>query len=696
MEFRIADTFSDSLARLTNDEQKSVKTTVFDLQMDPSGNGLRMHRVKGGKDKDFWSVSANMDIRIIVHRRDDSLLVCYVDHHDKAYDWAERRKIEVHPKTGAAQIVEIVEKVRQIEIPVVSPIKEKIRPTKAKKKPPLGSYADAFLLEYGIPEEWLIRLKEATEDELLQLADHLPDEAAEAVLDLAIGIIPDKPTPVPVGTNPFEHPDAQRRFRTIGSEKELAAALEFPWDKWRVFLHPSQREVVEKDFSGPARVSGSAGTGKTVVALHRAVFLARKYPESRILLTTFSDALANSLEQMRNRLIHPDLQLAERIEVKDLDSLANRLYKVRGGDRKKVEATAIAEWLERELEKSDLKYSTHFVWKEWSEIIEPWQIHDWESYRDFLRIGRKTRLAESKRQELWNGLFFPLKQYLEAQGWISQSGVYAYLSAHFSDANQKAPYTSIIVDEAQDISVPQLQFLASLGKKGPNQLFFTGDLGQRIFQVPFSWLRLGVDIRGRSKTLRINYRTSHQIRRQADLLLNDEIMDVDGIKESRRNTQSVFNGPIPSIYIAEDESDEIEKVSEWIQARIEEGIEPEEIAVFVRSDKEISRALQAVATTGLPACQLDQKLRTKTGAVTVSTMHLAKGLEFRAVVVMAVDAEVIPNPDRIEAASDMEEITEIYETERHLLYVACTRARDHLWISSSEEVSEFLEDFQSL
>ena len=296
MDFRIADTFTDSLARLTGDEQKAVKTTAFDLQLNPANPGMSFHKLDKARDKNFWSVRVNSDIRLIVHRSEPSLLLCYVDHHDKAYDWAERRKLETHPKTGAAQLVEIRETVKEIFIPVYVQTELPLAPKPAAEKPPLfADVADEDLLGYGVPTEWLGDVKAATEDTLLALADHLPAEAAEALLELATG---GKPRPASTAkelANPFEHPDAQRRFRIMTNVEELQRALDFPWEKWTVFLHPEQRDWVERDYSGPARVSGSAGTGKTIVALHRAAHLARTQPQARVLLTTFSDTLAHAL-----------------------------------------------------------------------------------------------------------------------------------------------------------------------------------------------------------------------------------------------------------------------------------------------------------------------------------------------------------------------------------------------------------------
>ena len=248
------------------------------------------------------------------------------------------------------------------------------------------------------------------------------------------------------------------------------------------------------------------------------------------------------------------------------------------------------------------------------------------------------------------------------------------------------------MDEAQDISVAHLRFFAALGGDRPDALFFAGDLGQRIFQQPFSWKSLGVDIRGRSRNLRINYRTSHQIRQQADRLLGSEVTDVDGNRENRRDTVSVFNGPPPVIRVLKSEGEEAESVGLWIAEQSETGVLPHEFGVFVRSAGQLNRAQAAVKESGLPCKILDEHVETTSGHVSISTMHLAKGLEFRAVVVMACDDEVIPLQERIETVGDDADLQEVYDTERQLLYVACTRARDHLLVTSVAPASEFLDD----
>ena len=686
MNFIISDTFTASLAKLTGEEQKAVKTTAFDLQVNPTNPGFSFHKLDRARDKNFWSVRVNRDIRIIVHRTEASLLLCYVDHHDKAYEWAERRKLEVHPTTGAAQLVEIRECVQ--EIPVIRYIAEAV-PIPAKR-PLFQAVSDATLLAYGVPPEWLADVRAATEDTLLDLADHLPAEAAEALLELATGGRPQFYT-VPAGIQPFDHPDALRRFRMLENQEELAQALEFPWDKWSVFLHPAQREWVERDFNGPARVSGSAGTGKTVVALHRAVFLARQHPDSRILLTTFSGALANNLRIKLRCLVNHKPQLAERIDVYAMDALAERLYKQQFGPVNRVNTEQIASMLQTATAAAHTTgFHPRFILSEWQEVVDAWQIKSWEEYRDVRRLGRKTRLPENKRAQLWT-IFEQVIAQLADQKLMTQASLFVALAAHI--VQRKNPlFDFAVVDEAQDVSVPQLRFLSALGATRLNGLFFAGDLGQRIFQQPFSWSSLGVDIRGRARTLHINYRTSHQIRNQADKLLGPELSDVDGNAEDRRHTISVFNGPMPEIVKSGDVTAEIECVSGWLKRIIEKGVEPNEIGVFVRSELEIPRAEQAIVAADLTFDIINEATDTASENVSLSTMHLAKGLEFRAVVVMACDDEVIPSQMRISAVADQVDLEDVYDTERQLLYVACTRARDYLLITSGEIASEFLDD----
>jgi len=308
------------------------------------------------------------------------------------------------------------------------------------------------------------------------------------------------------------------------------------------------------------------------------------------------------------------------------------------------------------------------------------------------RLGRKTQLPEPQRQLLWS-IFEQVRAALRAKGLITEAAMFAGLAEMFA-GGKSAPFNFAVIDEAQDVGIPQMRFLAALGGGRPNALFFAGDLGQRIFQQPYSWKSLGVDIRGRSRTLRVNYRTSHQIRMQADRLLGTSVTDVDGNSEDRSDTVSVFNGPLPAIQLHKSENEEVEAVAAWLDEQGYAGVLPHEIGLFVRSAAQLDRAKGAAHRAGLSFRILDECGDGDTGFVSISTMHLAKGLEFRAVAVMACDDEIIPLQERIETVGDDADLKEVYDSERQLFYVACTRARDNLLITSVEPSSEFLDDLR--
>ena len=690
MHFRIADTFTDSLAKLTNQEQKAVKTTAFDLQLDPANPGMRFHKLSKAKDPNFWSVRAGSDIRLIVHRSAASLLLCYTDHHDKAYAWAERRRIERHPKTGAAQLVEVRETVEEITVP--RPVEAVADVPAEPYRPPLFStLSDDSLLGVGVPEDWLADVRNASEDNFFDLADHLPGEAVEALLDYVSTGTLTSTEALTAEIDPFAHPDAARRFRLLDNVEELERALDYPWEKWTIFLHPAQREFVARDYAGPARISGSAGTGKTVVALHRAVLLARRHPEARVLLTTFSKTLANALKTKLARMVGNEPGVHDRVAVHPITGIGHELYGQAFGQPDLASPALIRSLLQEASEGLEgNRFSTRFLLGEWEDVVDAWQLRTWEDYRDVARLGRKTRIGGKQREALW-AVFERVRAGLDRRKAVTWADLFARISEHLSVQGIR-PFDFAVVDEAQDVGVAELRFLAALATARADSLFFAGDLGQRIFQQPFSWKTLGVDVRGRSHTLRINYRTSHQIRSRADRLLPGAITDVDGNVESRRGAVSVFNGPAPLIRVFDDEAVETAGVGTWLAELIEDGLAPHEIGVFVRSKSQMKRARAATKAAGVPFVELSEKVETKPEHVSLATMHLAKGLEFRAVAVMACDDEVVPLQERIESVTDDSDLEEVYDTERHLLYVACTRARDHLLVTGVDPASEFLDD----
>ncbi|TIP79028.1 MAG: hypothetical protein E5X63_35825, partial [Mesorhizobium sp.] len=344
---------------------------------------LQLHRIDKSKDPNFWSARVNRDVRLIVHKTVDSLLVAYVDHHDDAYAWAERRRIEAHPRTGAIQIVEVRERVEDVApatFDFVFPEPARGKEAEAAAPGLFSALDDDALLSIGVPADWLADVRAANEDGFFVLAGHLPAEASEALLEYAAtGRLA---TPAPVVADPFTHPDALRRIRPIADQEELEQALAFPWEKWGVFLHPSQRALVERPFSGPARVAGSAGTGKTIVAIHRAVRLARENPSARILLASFSQPLADALAKKILVLAPETGGIVPRITTASFREIAEQMFQLEHGVKPRVATDAILrERLRVAATTTDLKgFSERFLLSEWTNVVDAWGLTSLDTY----------------------------------------------------------------------------------------------------------------------------------------------------------------------------------------------------------------------------------------------------------------------------------------------------------------------------
>lgn len=670
-----ASTFTKALGHLTAAEQKQVKITSFDLAQDESGNGLQLHRVEAAPG--FWTARVSQDVRIVLHKDGERVLLAWVGHHDDAYRWAERRKLVPHERTGAMQLVEVAERTEERLILTETVAKALAEPIAVRH--PFAMLSDDDLLDVGVPRDWLDAVRAADEASVDGLFASLPDEAAEALLDFATGgrLQDHRAAQAPPGADPFAHPDAQRRFRAVEGVEELKAALDAPFAQWAVFLHPAQRAPVTREWTGPARVSGSAGTGKTIVALHRAVHLAGR-SDVRVLLTTFSNPLAASLAGKAELMTQAAPDARRRLTVRAIDQGAHELH-TRAFGRPNLATAAQVQSAIRAAVEAGLGegHTPAFLFEEWDELVDAWGLHDAAAYAAVPRIGRRTRLGPKQRESAW-AVFAFVRERLAARGVLTVADLYGRLT-RWVDGGGRLPFTHVVVDEAQDLSVAQARFLAAVGRAGGSDaLFFTGDLGQRIFHLPFSWAKLGLDVRGRAQVLKVCYRTSHQIRRAADRLLATEIVDQDGVEESRRGTVSVFDGPDPEVRLFDSPETERDAVADWLRARSAEAIPGTELAVLVRGQQQLNRGRAAVKAAGAHA--------------PVLTMHEAKGLEFRAVAVMAVDEDVLPDPERLAGIGDMADLEAVQDTERHLLYVAATRARDRLMLSGVRPGSEFLDD----
>jgi len=717
----IEEGFFDAKSRLTQTEQRLVMSTVLELVENPKGQGTNLHRLDKSRDKNLWSCRANQDIRIILHLHNGQITLLYVDHHDAAYDWAENRVYKFDEKVKNWKVVKIKEETVVLRTTVEA---------EPEAKRPYAKYSDDALAATGASPGDFDEIRAATEDTIFDLGlsatvleslmDSLSpsrassearygvarsevsaikivtneekiDPVPEVVLDAAAAalVLPDAsiapvepPPPVVYGT-----------VVRVNSQEQLEAVLSGQWEKWQIFLHPNQQELVDAHYSGPVRISGSAGTGKTIVALHRVNHLLRISDDTRVLLTTLSPALAGFLHARLRKLLADRPRLGERVEVAGIDEYAQRLYKLHVGPFQLTTRETVAQWITEACQAAgDAKLRPLFLLNEWEDVVDAQQLTTLEQYQAAERLGRKIRLPAERRQAFW-AIFAQVWAKLQAAGTMTSAGLYHRLVTAL-ERLPGSPVDHVVVDECQDLNQGQVRFLAALGRSRANALFFTGDIGQRIFQQPFSWKSLGIDLRGRTKTLRVNYRTSQQIRKTADRLLEASIVDADGERVDRSKTISAFGGTPPVISVCDDEAAEQAAVVAFLQARLNDGVKPHEMAIMVRDEAQLPRAQAAAQAAGLPAVVLDQRLATLAGSLNLSTMHLAKGLEYRAVVVMACDDDVIPSPTRLDAVSDPGDLKEAYELERHLLYVACTRARDHLLVTGVHPASEFLTDLR--
>ena len=462
----------------------------------------------------------------------------------------------------------------------------------------------------------------------------------------------------------FSHPDAQRRFRLLDDQRELRQALDYPWDQWIVFLHPTQRRIVERTLNGPGRVSGPAGTGKSVVGLHRAARLARR-DDARILLTTYSRTLAARLGHSADILMGADTPVRKRVTVDHLHRVAVRLRaRLGGGAFKAVGSREMVEFLDIANRRvGQGMFLTAFVCAEWDALIEPRWLADWASYREISRAGRGTPLGARQRLRIWI-VCEQARELLRERGLMTWSQL-CHDTAERLQTSVTRPFHHVIADEAQDFGPAEMRLVRALANEGTDDLFFCGDMGQRIYKQPFSWASMGIDTRGRASQLKVNYRTTEEIRRFADRMLPGAIIDGDGEREARQGI-SLLNGPEPAM----------------------------------RGFTDTERVLRERASAALDLCgvagqELSDDSPIAPARVSIGTMHRAKGLEFKAVIVIGVSSDLLPTPAALRGHLDPADREALLEQERQLLYVACTRAREHLLVTHTGEPSEFLHAFDA-
>ena len=677
----IDDDFFDFHSRLTGNETARVVAFLQKFRQNPAHPGISLHPVDKTKADNLWSARITQDLRAILYKDGDTWAVLYADHHDDAYAWAERRTIGRHPTSGSFQIVEIPEVVREEEPEVV--------PQPVYQVPAMfADHADDYLLSLGVPENWLPTIREIrTEDQLIRVGVKLPTAVADRLIALSCGELVTPPPPVAPEQPITESPDTHRDFFVVESEADLNAILNAPMERWIAFLHPSQRELVEGSYSGPAKVSGSAGTGKTVVAMHRARFLARR--GERVLLTSFVRTLCENLE--RNLALFCTPAELENITVSTVHHQALTLLQTVNPVMEPIANQPLEKLLDRHRLRNAPEYPKDFVQNEWDQVIRMQGISTWPEYRRAQRTGRGVGLSIKERKRLWR-VFEDVMADLISRDALDWPGMCIEARKLLDAGEVRSPYTAVIVDEVQDLKPPDLRFLQALCRDNPGNLMVCGDTGQRIYPGGFSLSSLGIEVRGRSRILRINYRTTRQIRVFADTLLGMESDDMDGGVESRTAVRSLRTGPSPMLRGYPSRADEETALVESLRQRIAGGMRPDAIGVFARTNSEVKKIGELLEAASLPWREMSDSDAPATPAIMVGTMYRAKGLEFKAVFIGNCSDGAFPSTSILGRIEDPVEKEAALQRMKRLLYVTMTRARDELTISWTGKPSAFLKD----
>jgi hypothetical protein len=704
LKIAIGDGFLESFAQIPKAKQKKVMEFVAKFRYNPMANGINYEKINDARDVNFRSVRIDQDYRGIVLKpaQGNVYILLWVDKHDDAYDWARSHRCDIHPQTGALQLVEIL----QGNQPEIEPVKIE---TQAAQGNRLFDLSDVTLLSLGVPSDDLARIQSLTNVEALEAIEKsLPIEAFEALYLLAAGTSLDEiltdyaaKKSTTVDTEDFAealNQDAsRRRFYVVADEMELLEMLEAPLEKWRVFLHPSQRRLIDRHWSGPVRVLGGAGTGKTVVAMHRAKWLAAQATETneRILFTTFTSNLAVDIQESLRKICTP--QELRRIDVQHIDAwivdfLKQQEYDFRiaypnGKDSEYEKCWSLAEGLIS----PNLGLPTIFYREEWERVILPQFVRSRQAYLTTSRMGRGVPLTRKQRADIWPVFEEMRIQLTQRKLTTIEDAAFDIMSMLDSGANIKR-YRSIVVDEGQDFGPEMLTLLRRLIPEGPDDLFIVGDGHQRIYQRKAVLGKCGINIRGRGKKLKINYRTTEEIRRFSTHVLEGiAIDDMDDAQDTLTDYRSLMHGDFPEIKHFNSINEEAKWIREKIEALIENGLLSQDICLVARTNHLVDEYGSQLQQLGIETRKLSRQQSDNRNlpGIRLATMHRVKGLEFKAVLMAGINEGVVPLKISIET-QDPTEARLRDENERALFHVAATRAIKGLFISSHGIVSPYL------
>lgn len=690
----ISTDFLTAYAALPRQKQGKVTEFFNKFRNDPMHPGINFEKINEGIDKNICSVRIDDTYRGIVVREPESnvYILLWVDHHDEAYAWAKRKKCSINKLTGSVQIFDV---------------QEVIEEQKAIDEPALfANISDEVFEKIGLPEEQLPMIKAIkTLEGLHSLKAAIPEEAFEGLewlgngfsVEEVLNTLYPETEKVEVQENDFaaalQTDTSRKSFVIVEGEEELQAIMQEPLEKWRIFLHPTQRKVVEKNFNGPARVLGGAGTGKTVVAMHRAKMLASNLESNeKILFTTYTKNLAEDIKDNLRKICTAEEM--KRIDIINLDAWVSNFLRRQGYEYQIVYDEEVDKaWRDAiAIAGGDLSFVENFYKDEWVKVVQAQEVYDKVSYCKASRIGRGVRLDRKVRMQIWN-VFDEYQNIMNEK--LQRDVETAMYECRKIIENKKltGQYTSIIVDEGQDLSPSAYRLLRSLaGDEHRNDIFIVGDSHQRIYRNKAVLSKCGINVRGRSSYLRINYRTTEEIRKFAFGLLNGvSFDDLDDDYDNGKGCQSLTHGDKPEIKEFATPEEELDYLVSKIHELETAGVEQKNICIVARTHKLLDSYIAGLQRAGIKSFEIKANKtddRTFEG-VRIATMHRVKGLEFDYVFAVAVNKKVLPFGIRADFEDDIS-LEEFRTGEKCLLYVALTRARKSACVTCYGGLSELI------
>jgi mRNA-degrading endonuclease RelE of RelBE toxin-antitoxin system len=702
----ISSEFMKAFAAIPKKMQSKVLEFITQFRNNPTASSINYEKINQVKDPTLRSVRIDQTYRGIVKKPDTGnvYMLLWVDLHDKAYAWAKNKICAINPETGSLQVYDV-------DVSAIPGVQPEPSVNQTSEKSLFHDLHNRHLMKLGLPEELLPVVRNiCTEAQLDQAADVIPAETHEALIALAAGYTLDEvlaelgtslDSSETVDTEDYEaaldNPDTLRRFFVVEDDLVLQEILDAPLEKWRVFLHPSQRSLVERDWNGPVRVLGGAGTGKTVVAIHRAKWLAENAfidDSDRILFTTFTRNLAADIRENLSKICPPNLM--RRIEVVNLDRWVSAFlrkneysHEIDYGRRTRPLWEKALNLVPRELPYHDVFYR-----EEWDRVIQPRGIDSLQAYFKAARVGRGIRLSRKNRKDIWP-VFEEYRVLLNENNLKEVDDAMRDACAILREKGEILPYKAVIVDEAQDMSAWAFRLIRQMipDENRKNDLFIAGDAHQRIYRHKIVLGQCGINIRGRGRHLKINYRTTEENRSWAVKLLKDiHFDDLDGGLDDLAGYKSLIHGVVPKVKQAPSFQNEIEHIVRYLDQIEQEGESVSDVCLVARTHdllKQYEGALNAHGRESYFIRRSEAEDRRQQG-VRLATMHRVKGLEFDRVIIAGVNDGMVPLEGDWTQTADRVIQTEHETHERALLYVAATRAKKEVLVTSFAKPSRFL------